>query len=357
VEHVKFRSIPNTFPSPSELDDILKDIDAGGWEEDAEKQSFSKAFDRLLRIHLNTHYTKHCNQTQENSEKSENFSATQPDKLHAEAKTNRDRIERITFVHMFAFPLFKIMAANWARLIVRRSFDLDLLEWRPEDRVTSTTIDEIKSRRVAITRHQRFIKYALEVVGALTREEWKRNCDSTESELSGGPKICNALVGKDIDDDSWESLYWDYSELKDSINALETRATKIQDGLIGLIQVHAGELSHRLNRIAFFFSVFLLPFSIVGSIWSAGLHAARVASDNEDSIPPKDVNSFWHAIVATFFVSCFLTILVWNSDLTEWTQVARFQVMRRWLKLQDRARITFHYKKLRMARTRWQSEV
>ena len=76
-----------------------------------------------------------------------------------------------TFVHLFAAPLFKIVAANWARLIVRRSFDLDLLEWRPKERVTSRTIDEIKSRRITITHHQRDIKSSMEVLRALMLEE------------------------------------------------------------------------------------------------------------------------------------------------------------------------------------------
>jgi hypothetical protein len=263
---ILFRSVPNMLPNPAELRRILEDDETKDWEKEGHKQNSAFAFDRNFRIHIKRHF--------EDAEKK--------------------KVDYTTFVHLFGAPLFKMVAANWARLTVRRSFDLDLLEWRPKQRLTSHTIDEIKSRRVAIARHQRDINSSLEVLRALMLEErgqqvTQEDCRQAKS-ASQTDRLTNAqilalvegmcswnrgrssgLVSAEMKDDAWESIFWDYFELKASMDALEKRADKIQDGLVGQIQVVGGETSGTLNTIAFLFSLILLPFSIVGSIYGANL--------------------------------------------------------------------------------------
>jgi Mg2+ and Co2+ transporter CorA len=80
------------------------------------------------------------------------------------------------------------------------------------------------------------------------------------------------------DEDSWSRIYFNFFELSASMDVLENRADKIQDRIVGLISVYNGEETAQsnmnasiLNKMAFVFSVILLPFSIVGPIFGAEL--------------------------------------------------------------------------------------
>jgi Mg2+ and Co2+ transporter CorA len=230
-------------------------------------------------------------------------------------------------VHLFAAPLFKIIAANWARLIVRRSFDLDLLEWRPKERVTSRTIDEIKSRRIAITRHQRDIKSSMEVLRALMLEEREHEIQhgdaskitvaqvrmTVDSMADWNRGRSNGLVSGEAKDDSWGSIFWDFVELKASIDALEKRASQIQDSLCGQIQVVGGEKASVLNWIAMGFTAILLPFSIIGTIYGASLkHGEREAPLKRPSVFVKAVFLTFLAIIATMGILNYLASRMWS---------------------------------------------
>jgi hypothetical protein len=88
----------------------------------------------------------------------------------------------------------------------------------------------------------------------------------------------NGFVMEAADEDSWSRIYFDFFELSASMDALESRANKIQDGMVGLISVFNSEETAQsnmnasiLNKMAFVFSVILLPFSIVGPIFGAEL--------------------------------------------------------------------------------------
>jgi hypothetical protein len=108
-------------------------------------------------------------------------------------------------IHLFAFPLYSMVSAYWARLVIRRSFDLDLLEWRSKDRLTSNTIEETKSRRVAITRHQRNITTSLWTLRSLMLAE--KGCDPATRELAPSWNMAhaNGLVPEHADEDSWQT--------------------------------------------------------------------------------------------------------------------------------------------------------
>ena len=320
TESIEFRSIPNMLPSPSELKEILEKERETDWEGEKVKQSYGLAFHRNFRLHLKKHYREH-----ERMKKSASESAQKHMKVR----------DYSTFVHLFAAPLFKIVAVNWARLIVRRSFDLDLLEWRPKARVTSRTIDEIKSRRIAITRHQRNINSGMEVLRALMLEEQEQELKrELEMEHGDTSKITvaqlrmtvdsmtawnrgrsNGLVSQEAKDDSWGSIFWDFVELKASIDALEKRATQIQDGLCGRIQVVGGEKSSILNSTAFTFTIILLPFSITGAIYGANLN------DGKRESPSKHTGVFIKAVLLTFVAVCaamvfllYLTNQTWDTN-------------------------------------------
>jgi hypothetical protein len=151
-------------------------------------------------------------------------------------------------VYLFGAPLFEIVAANWARLVVRRSFDLDLLEWRPVERMQKKTVEEIKSRRMAITKHQRDITASVEVLRSLTQEERYSNLSRKhhnddqsnpkdhidtlmlalmESSVGWNRGRSNGLVAEEAEDNSWERVFYDFFELQASMDALEKRADKI----------------------------------------------------------------------------------------------------------------------------------
>lgn len=356
-EAIKFRSIPSELPSPSELRQIDADDETKQWERGRCKQSYALTFDHNFIMHLKHHYNLnlHLKDTEKEQAAARSLQDEQLHGMHTHTehdrvgdtnikstemdnrriirgengsspqtteRRNSDKrhIDRTTFVHLFASPLFQMAAANWARLIVRRSFDLDLLEWRPKNRVTSRTIDEIKSRRVAITRHQRDVNSSLEVLRGLMLEELGQQLRPEDLKTSNRLEIaqilnlaegmatwnrgrCNGLVAAEANEDSWEKIFWDFFEIKASLAALEKRADKIQDGLVGLIQVTNIEGSDTLNKGAFLFSLILLPFSITGAIYSANLTTKQA----------QDLNGrpshYWRAFVLATCVT-FLGVLV-----------------------------------------------
>jgi hypothetical protein len=248
---IKFKSFPGLTPSPSEWDSLNKD-DAD-WKtfknerwETPEKQSYASAFDRIFRIHASNHFSR----------------LKQHHPLDNAHTKNRESIT--TFVHLFALPIFKIVAANWARLIVRRSFDLDLLEWRPKERMNSRTIDEIKSRRVAITRHQRDLFASVEILRALMLEEQEREIGGDSSQAThrhlwaeSAPEWNegrgNGVMADVTRNESWERMYWDFFELMTSMDALQKRADKIIDSMVGQIAVSDKENAGRLSTAVVLF--------------------------------------------------------------------------------------------------------
>jgi hypothetical protein len=366
---IPFRSNPNMLPNPQELNEIRRNRDMERWELHGHKQIYAAAYDEALKIHLHRHFQKNRADHPPHPGRRTN-QLRPPPAPPAPNEADHDpepeyhddqSIPHPAFVHLFAEPLFKMVAANWARLIVRRSFDLDLLEWRPKEFVRSQAIDEIKSRRVAIARHQRHINSSMEVLRALMleelalqvkHEELKRGSDPYQR-LTGAQILAlvegmcswnrgrsNGLVAEEANDDSWESVFWDFFELKASMDALEKRADKIHDGLLGLIQVVGGEKSSTLNVIAALVSIVLLPFTIVGNIYSSNL----VFSDGR-STPSNKVHEFVALILGTAVVSAVTLGILYKlkRDGTlkvHFSQWIPFWVYRRyrecWTKMKDR---------------------
>ena len=296
AEQVRFRSIPNIIPTPPELDSILNDddVDLRRWEELQRKQDLASVYNVNLKLHLKFHLRER-------------------DRVK---NTRRKKGEEDMFIHVFAFPLFRMVSAYWARLVVRRSFDLDLLEWRSINCMRSSTIEEIKSRRVAITRHQRDIATSLEILRGLMVVEKGEPRMHRESHPGYNVGRANGLVPDAAHEDSWESVYWDFYELQSSMDALEKRAAKIHDGIIGLISVSRTEKADESNRstrgfniIAWVFAVIFLPFQIVPPIfetsWSSGYG------------PPKTIPQYLWAIFGTFMVvTTVWVILVWVINVS-----------------------------------------
>jgi len=337
---VKFRAIPDTVPdmlsttfheeyermsaaaaaandakfSNYNYEQIKKTPYPDGFNNDGNKKNktdYASAYDRELRVHLWEHLGQH------GPWKPVNTIA----KMLEDARNNRNhkgirRTDDATFVHLFGSPLFKLVSANWARLIVRRSFDLDLLEWRPPEQMGSNTVEEVKSRRVAIGSHYRDIDASVEVLSGLTQEERpvsllhkygsslpkdlleliKLALFETNSQWNRGRS--NGFVSGLADNDSWEKVYYDFFELKASIEALSRRADKIQDGIIGLIQVWSGEQSAQLTLIALAFSFIIIPFSIAGTIFGVGL-TRELSTENGGYLPPKRWQNFAGAVGGT----------------------------------------------------------
>jgi hypothetical protein len=249
--YLRFKSIPNHVPTPEELQVVLNDEDDDWdlrhWEESKQKQDLAYVYHTCIKWHLKDHFRARKYKTQ-----------------HFHAKHDGD-----AFTHVFAFPLYSMVSAYWARLVIRRSFDLDLLEWRSKNRLSSTMIDEIKSRRIAIARHQRNIGTSLSTLRGLVLAE--RGYDPVERELAPSWNVAhaNGLVPNG-DDDSWQRIYGDYAELKASMDALEVRASKIHDGTMGLLNVvqkeKAESSSRAASRLSFgsaVFAIVLLPFQII----------------------------------------------------------------------------------------------
>jgi hypothetical protein len=243
--YLKFRSIPNHVPTPEEFDMMVNDpddYDLRNWEEDRQKQSLAYVYHSCIKWHLKTHFRARLDKT------------SHPHKGDS-------------FTHVYAFPLYSMVSAYWARLVIRRSFDLDLLEWRSKNRLNSTMIEEIKSRRIAIARHQRNIGSSLSTLKGLVSLE--KGLDPMKCEIPGWVGGGSGLV-QNGDDDSWQRILGDFGELKSSMDALEIRANKIQEGTMGLLNVVQKEkaevssrASSRLNVGGAIFAIVLLPFSII----------------------------------------------------------------------------------------------
>jgi len=238
-EVVEFRCIPDTVPPmtevtltknntvPLEKQDLYGNAD----HQLRNKWDYAAGFHKEFMFHVEKHFKR------------------------------RPKEEKPDFVHYFGFPLFRIVAANWARLIHKRGLDLDMLEWRPhEDEDTKGsihTVDETKSRRGALVRHQKAITATLEMLRHLKQQEKAAHFGN---EVAGLPKpnleelekikvkyldndyqynkgLSDGLSGEDADGDTWDALYYDFFELKSGIDALEKRADKIAESMLAIMNV------------------------------------------------------------------------------------------------------------------------
>ncbi|KIW35071.1 uncharacterized protein PV07_01792 [Cladophialophora immunda] len=313
---IRFRSIPNAIPTPKKLQAILEDKELSKWEEQRQKQAFASAYDTVLKLQLKDWLRD--NEKRQSPKKSapKDLFGSIVGGISTSEQPKRTDVDK--FIRIFASPVFRLVSANWARLVVRRSFDLDLLEWRSANCLRSTTVEEIKSRRVAITRHQRDIDASIDILHSLAWGERHSNLEETHQTLPsinlGRP---NGFVAKNEDQDSWWSIYWDFYELKQSMDALEKRATKIYDSLVGEIQVvnleNSESCSRRaqtLNRVAFLFTLCLLPFTAVPAVYQT----------TRGVDPPADGGSFarWICyttlIVFAVMVTFVLAFDLWDMD-------------------------------------------
>lgn len=385
-KHVFFRGIPD--PDPTTHQNRKENGDErsnyrtsegkaeGSFEEPlyaAEGRSgykfrYAKAFDGKFKNHLREHLTQNGPWKPQDPQfdthhHTNTTSAITPDQ-HCQRKISsatREKFDHAAFVHFFGVPLFRMVAANWARLVSRRSFELDLLEWRPPYRMNSETVEEIKSRRVAITRHQRDIDASVEVLRGLTQEERFQMLDQTYRGLSKDGTAqtnsantqldaltlallevsnaqwnrgrSNGLVADAADYDSWERVFFDFFELKASMDALEKRADKIQDGIVGLIQIWSGVQSQNLNIMVIFFTLFVFPFSIVGAIWSANLTKNPSPPTTEtgmEIVPSKHWAGFVIAALVTFAAVFVFLVVGW---LVKGWVFRKYDKMKFWWKL------------------------
>jgi Mg2+ and Co2+ transporter CorA len=431
---VYFRSIPDTVPKMSQVkfwDKKEEAVEHRGQKKPSEeaiynssryesgsKWDYAAAYDWEFRVHLEEFFNRlnpskkdgekansqhaPCETPSEtkrdqpkkdpekqNSERSPSGTAAEvkPDKnsevgrkLIANANKKKKERDRAKFVYLFGAPLFEIVGANWARLVVRRSFDLDLLEWRSSERIIEKTVEEIKSRRVAITRHQRDIAASVEVLRSLTQEErYLKLCHkdgdgkATDDGKSGDGKSemnalslalmeassgwnrgrSNGLVADAAEDNTWARVFYDFFELQASMDALEKRANKIQDGILGLLSVKvedstaqlqkqhktvveqtnmllgqqtqlidqqnkmihqqslaqtttdiSNQKSELLNRIFSFISFVVVPFSVVGTIFSVPFTSGG---------PPKKPLNFGLATLATFVAISLVYTYIWYT--------------------------------------------
>ena len=325
---VYFRGIPDTLPKMSNVDDSKKKQEAfpelsgrtsageraiyGSVENPLKvKWDYAQAFDKELRIHCKRDFVHRARLRQVGMED--------------------DIVSGL--IYSFGFPLFKIIAANWARLIQKRTLDLDLLEWRPN--IDIFTVQESKSRRVAIVRHQRDIAATLEVLRHLKQDErvarFRHELQSLKNENEGRDQVdtvelesikakyadddngynkgrTDGLVSTEDEEDSWERLYYDFFELKASIDALEKRADKIGEGMLGMLSVQiqqAAQESERsstlLNWIAGLASVSVIPFTIIKAIY------ATEFTTGKPSLAPS---SFWYGwLVISGLVVCTIVLV------------------------------------------------
>lgn len=370
-EEVYFRGIPDTVPKMTEI----KYLDGGKKphrtqgrpselpiyytkkDKDGSKWDYAAAYDWEFQIHLEDYFNR-INGVNGQSELSGGNGPSKGQKLNdndADKKKKKER-NRATFVYLFGAPLFEIVAANWARLVVRRDFDLDLLEWRPLQGMQEKTVEEIKSRRIAITKHQRDIAASVEVLRSLAQEErYLKLVHKHDNDDQSNPRIhidtltlalletrpewnrgrSNGLVAEEAEDNTWDRVFYDFFELQASMDALEKRADKIQDGIFALLSVSkqkqhskllaaqklllaseaeslanqseslkqqlvsqeqqavSQQKSDLLNHIISFASLAVVPFTIVGSVFSVEFTSGG---------PPKNPAHFAIAMAVTFIV-------------------------------------------------------
>jgi Mg2+ and Co2+ transporter CorA len=316
---IHFKAIPDSIPRFKDIlnrDQYLPHVPQL-LESDRFKPDYADAFDRQFRQHVDENIRRH-----QEDIVGVNIISTIDETIVGVLRTPRNanrekQFDEAKFVHLFMAPLFRMVASNWARLVVRRSFDLDLLEWRPKDRVTSDTINEAKSRRISIARHRRDINSSVEILKSLMLEEQNQKLSREELERHNAEKATqvlalsetesgwnrgrsNGLVSESAKPDSWERIYWDFFELKTQMDALEDRANKIQEGIVGLISVTHSENAGLLSAIAFFFSISILPFSVIGSIYGANINPGG---------PSKRLSVFVTAVVSTFFAALAILLL------------------------------------------------
>ncbi|KAK4445681.1 hypothetical protein QBC34DRAFT_441512 [Podospora aff. communis PSN243] len=302
---VDFRAVPDTVPQmstvtkpspedrrrlhqrtmPKDTGIYLPD-EKGHRKKAGVKWDYARAFDREFRI-----------QAQEFWERIQYKKREDP--------TFRIENHDFSFVDLFGVPLFRIIASNWARLVERRTLDLRQLEWRPTRATGIDTVQGIKSRRIAIARHQKCINSCLAVLRNLRQEERVRRfkeelaaykthhshrarqpegsadlipvfdievikstyIDGDDHQYNKG--LSNGLVGTEKDDEfTWDRVYYDFFELKASMDALANRADKIQEGIIGLLSIKISQNSSMLSWIGFVFSLVIIPFTIVCGLFS-----------------------------------------------------------------------------------------
>jgi len=312
---VRFRSIPYSIPSPEEWYKIKAAADVSEWEPNKRKSSYASSYDFIFKLQLKEQFEQRQNPSNNAVPQDPSQSSENNDK-----RPNRTTKDYDRFIHLFASPIFRMVSANWARLVVRRSFDLDLLEWRARNCLDSQTIEEIKSRRVAITRHQRDIQASLDNLYVLASGEGGKKIDETMSIPGFNLGRPNGFFTTNDEKDSWWSIFWDFYELKQSMDTLEKRATKIHDSSIGMIGVVSGEHSNatskqgrKLNSVVTVFSVIALPFSVVPPIFG-------IVKDNGNLLPVKNfVLAVFMAAIAVFvlFIILFNFMGLYAADELE----------------------------------------
>jgi len=284
--------------------------------------------------------------------------------LHVENHFKRCQEKKIKvdvdFIHCFVFPLFRIVSANWTRLIHKRGLDLDMLEWRPQEDKDTTgsihTVEETKSRRGALVRHQKAITATLEMLRHLKQQEKAAQFedevtnvgDANLKELekvklkyrdddNGYNKgLSDGLSGQDADGDTWEALYYDFFELKAGVDALEKRADKIAESMLAMMNVKiqssnreiqasskdifasskktmelntqiqhsaqiSGEHEGALNWMVAVASVFLGAFTIADAVYPL--------NPNSDEFIPTGNGKFWRLWGIALSVAIFVAVI------------------------------------------------
>lgn len=238
---VDFRSIPDTVPTMSDVTFTMdngvplaqQDVYGNASHLLRHKWDYASAFHKEFMLHIEKHF----------------------------GRRPKNGGGVTDFVHFFGFPLFRIVAANWARLIHKRGLDLDMLEWRPHDHRDTKgsihTVEETKSRRGALVRHQKAITATLEMLRHLKQQEKAAHFQAEVARL-GKPKLedlekikvkyldddyqynkglSDGLSGEDADGDTWDALYYDFFELKSGVDALEKRADKLAESMVAMMNV------------------------------------------------------------------------------------------------------------------------
>jgi len=313
----------------------LEEVDAKGRRVARIKWDYARAFDREFQIQVQEFWERIRRQLTENPTRG----VEDPD---------------FSFVDLFGVPLFRIIASNWARLAERRTLDLRLLEWRPTRATNIDTVQGIKTRRIAIARHQKCINTCLAVLRNLRQEERVRrykkelrgykehhnhrtispdsssigedqpsqhgNLDlmpaidievikssyitSDDNEYNKG--LSNGLVGTEKDDEfSWDRVYYEFFELKASMDALANRADKIQEGMIGLLSIQISQNSSMLSFIGALFTILVIPISVVSCMFSL---------DSQPGFVEKSWGMVWGMFWGTAGVVALLNLLLYYGQ-------------------------------------------